>query len=183
MLGIAAVVAAALAATAVAQVPVPARPDGYRYMPLPNRSAPLQLHGYFDLTCPDCKDTWGPLKAALAEFKLGADRDPFAWMEAMFANQDKFWDEPTDNLTGTQVFELFGQVAEDAPGLRIPKDEFVAALKSRPVNLATRTTWKLGCANAVSSTPTFFANGARFAADDTWTKAQWVQFFNQVLSQ
>ena len=55
MLGIAAVVAAALTAPAVAQVPVPARPDGYRYMPLPNRSAPLQLHGYFDLTCPDCK--------------------------------------------------------------------------------------------------------------------------------
>lgn len=158
------------------------------------------------------QDTWGPLKAALAEFnsaQIGftmhtfslanhrygftaasgahaaenAHKDPFAWMEAMFANQDKFWDEPTDNLTGTQVFELFGQVAEDAPGLRIPKDEFVAALKSRPVNLATRTTWKLGCANAVSSTPTFFANGARFAADDTWTKAQWVQFFNQVLSQ
>lgn len=55
MLRISAIIAAVLALTAVAQVPIPARPDGYRYAPLPNRSAPLQLHGYFDLTCPDCK--------------------------------------------------------------------------------------------------------------------------------
>lgn len=50
-----AVAATLLAVGCLAQtVPIPSRPDGYRYPPNANATALVQIDAYFDLMCPDC---------------------------------------------------------------------------------------------------------------------------------
>lgn len=48
-------VLSALAAAAAQEVPIPSSPDGFRYNVTGNRSAPVQIEGYFDLMCPDTR--------------------------------------------------------------------------------------------------------------------------------
>lgn len=49
------VLLSALAAAAAQEVPIPSSPDGFRYNVTGNRSAPVQIEGYFDLMCPDTR--------------------------------------------------------------------------------------------------------------------------------
>jgi protein-disulfide isomerase len=52
---IATAVAAMLVAGSLAQVvPIPSKPDGFRYPLNSNATAPVQINAYFDLMCPDC---------------------------------------------------------------------------------------------------------------------------------
>lgn len=54
--------------------------------------------------------------------------------------------------------EEFTQLAEGAGASR---DSYLAKMATQSVELAARAEWRLGASRGVSSTPTFFVNGAR----------------------
>ena len=58
-------VLSALAAAAAQEVPIPSAPDGFRYNVTSNRTAPVQIEGYFDLMCPDTRVRAGAMSCWL----------------------------------------------------------------------------------------------------------------------
>ncbi|KAA0148818.1 hypothetical protein FNF29_06443 [Cafeteria roenbergensis] len=204
-------VLSALAAAAAQEVPIPSAPDGFRYNVTSNRTAPVQIEGYFDLMCPDTRAAWPALKSALDSFDpasvaftmhlfplpyhhnsylaaegativgLTASSSPFAWMEAVFAAQEQFGNGATAGMSMTEVIAAFGKLASQSAGVNIPAATFINDMNQVSNDARTRISWKLGCARGVSGTPTFFANGARFSPGSSWSASDWTAFFRQVM--
>jgi len=108
-------------------------------------------------------------------------KDVFAWLEAVFAAQEQFGNGATSNDSFVQITNMFGKLAEQTAGVNIPQAQFVADLNNGNYDEDSRISWKLSCSRGVSGTPTFFVNGARVAADSSWTAQQWVALIKQVL--
>jgi protein-disulfide isomerase len=191
-------------------VPIPNRPDGYLLPSRSNTSALVQLDLYGDFMCPDTAAAWPivsqvaqsysasqlalrlhvfPLPYHMSSFTsaqggkvvAAAGKDVFLWMEAVFAHQTAFGNNATMNSTWLQVANQFGVLASTTAGVEIPAAQFVSGLMNEDLNEDARVSWKIGCSRGVSGTPTFFVNGVRSAADETWTVAQWQALINPLL--
>ena len=192
-------------------VPIPARPDGYALEGFANTSAEVQIDAYYDLMCPDSKASWPVVKEAISSFSSAQilfrfhtfplpyhDRsyhanwgatithtikqdstDVYTWMEAVYANQVSFGNSETANLSTTEVNSMFGKLAESS--VSIPPAQFVSSFGDPNLDEDTRVSWKLACARGVSGTPTYFINGARSSADESWTVTQWKNLLNQLI--
>lgn len=63
-----------------AQVPIPAKIDGFVYRGAPVWGHSVVVEAFFDPLCPDSRDSWPPLKKALRHYsdRLSVVVHPFA---------------------------------------------------------------------------------------------------------
>jgi len=173
-----------------ASLPAPRRPISPRFSPQatwPVIQAVLQRYDSSQVAFtlhlfPLPYHVYGFIASQSMHAVAAAGKDPFAWLEAVFAAQEQFGNDATANMTAVQVEDAMGKLAEQTPGVNIPRAAMVADLHSSALDQATRISWKLSCSRGVSGTPTFFANGARLAAGPSWTVRQWMALIDQVLA-
>merc|ERR1711871_515047 len=161
-------------------IPVPKRYDGFV-----RGSGQIVIEAYYDLMCPDSRQSWPTMKALVDQafpgkvalvvhtFPLPYHRWSFTaaqgghfansvghffdWMEAVYSNQEAWGNDPTANMTSADIVGQMAQVA--ASGGWTSTHAMAAGLEARVYDLDTRASWKYGCSRAVTGTPTFFVNG------------------------
>ena len=103
----------------------------------------------------------------------------FMFSAAVYANQEAFGNSATANMSMNQVISQFGDLAQKS--LSVSKDNFVAGLNNRTLDLELRTAWKYACSRGITGTPIFLLNGVTAPAESTWSVQQWKTLLNQYL--
>ncbi|KAF6174325.1 hypothetical protein GIB67_040818 [Kingdonia uniflora] len=82
----------------------------------------------------------------------------YPMLELFFQHQEKFYNQPTRDMSRTSVIDHIVMLAEKAVG-----NSLLSAVESgfsdRQTDLATRVSFKYGCSRGVYGTPFFFVNG------------------------
>jgi len=182
-----------------AGLPIPRTPDGFS-LGDPNAQVTFELFG--DTMCPDTKfaypivrqvvASYGPEKMRFVFHALSlpythnsmltnqgiwvvANRNSsnvFKYIEAIFANQDSFWNRVTADLTTNEVIAAIAKVALQANTIESVSD-FITGMADEDIYYAAVGSWKYIVSRAVTDTPTFFVNNIRVEADFTWTVEDW----------
>uniref|UniRef100_A0A0E0DBN9 Thioredoxin-like fold domain-containing protein n=1 Tax=Oryza meridionalis TaxID=40149 RepID=A0A0E0DBN9_9ORYZ len=178
-----------------AQVPVPARTDGFVYGgKAPALGETVVVEAYFDPVCPDSRDAWPELKKAVEHyasrvtvvvhlFPLPYHSNAFIscrsihavnkinpsfvypLLERFFEYQEGYYNQPTYGKTRATVD------AEVAKNLVAPVigeanlAAYKAGFNDSKSDQATRISFKYGCARGVTGTPYFFVNGIPLISD------------------
>mmetsp|Transcript_11250 Transcript_11250/g.21958 ORF Transcript_11250/g.21958 Transcript_11250/m.21958 type:complete len:237 (-) Transcript_11250:48-758(-) len=187
-------------------VPIPATYDGYSQGPA---GAAVHVEFFYDLMCPNCRDSWpainrtmqhfrnsGDLRITMHTFPLPYHHNAFLvaqvahalgenkiwdWMEVIYANQEKFGNAATADMTREEVQAALGDLAENHG---LPRDVVLNGLKSSDVDQATRVSWKYACYRGVSGTPTYLVNGVPAPTEaGGWSSTQWIRFIDQIRAQ
>ncbi|CEG45108.1 Uncharacterized conserved protein [Plasmopara halstedii] len=97
------------------------------------------------------------------------------WLETMYANQDRFWNKATKDLSSMQVVEKLKKLAQKTfPSLTDKQwDEYMTGYGGTDVDNLARESWKYACSRGISGTPLYTLNGVPFKADADWTFEQW----------
>ncbi|KJE93977.1 hypothetical protein CAOG_04686 [Capsaspora owczarzaki ATCC 30864] len=197
-----------LAAAVSAQVPIPSRPDGFAYAN-GSPAAPLQIDLFVDLLCPDSQAIWPTLKQVADHYgaptlRLVTHIFPlpyhhnayyaaqgtqvvaaanvnavYKWLDAVFAAQDSFEDDPTVNLTSNQVINMYAALSQT---IGVPAAVFLKGMDSDDTDESARIAWKYGCTRGVAGTPWFFVNGISVAASSAWSVSDWVSVLDPLLN-
>jgi len=104
------------------------------------------------------------------------------FLELIFANQEKFWNAPTWNMTTNEVIHSIAILVLDVGDFPISKKDFIDGVNDPDVRSQAITSWKFAAARSVSGTPTFAMNGVFITVDPTWTKEKWIEFIDAVSS-
>ncbi|XP_077246675.1 uncharacterized protein LOC143886544 [Tasmannia lanceolata] len=169
-----------------AQVPIPAKYDGFVYRTEDSQSS-IMIEAFFDPLCPDSRDAWPPLKQALKYYsnRLSLIVHPFALpyhdnsfvacralhiannvnnsttyplLELFFKHQEKYYNQPTLNMSRASIVDHMIKLMVKVVG-NSSLSAIVAGFKNRETDLTTRISFKYGCSRAVTGTPYFFVNG------------------------
>lgn len=172
-----------------AQIPIPARTDGFVYGGKPPAwGETVVVEAFFDPVCPDSRDAWPPLKKAVERYASRVSvvvhlfplpyhssafiacrsihtvnklKPSFVYplLERFFKYQEGYYNQPTYTKTRATV------VAEVTNNLVAPivGEANLAAYKTgfndSQSDQTTRISFKYGCARGVAGTPQFFVNG------------------------
>ncbi|KAG8083487.1 hypothetical protein GUJ93_ZPchr0015g6884 [Zizania palustris] len=172
-----------------AQVPIPARTDGFVYGGKPPAlGETVVVEAYFDPVCPDSRDAWPHLKKAAEHyasrvsvvvhlFPLPYHSNAFVscqsihavskispsfvypQLERFFKYQEGYYNQPTYMKSRATV------VADITNNLVAPiigeanMAAYKTAFNDSQSNQASRISFKYGCARGVTGTPYFFVNG------------------------
>uniref|UniRef100_A0A5B7AZ17 Uncharacterized protein n=1 Tax=Davidia involucrata TaxID=16924 RepID=A0A5B7AZ17_DAVIN len=170
-----------------AQVPIPAKLDGFVYKSRSATTDSIMIEAFFDPVCPDSKDSWPPLKQALDHYGPRASLivHPFALpyhdnafvssralhivnklntsatydlLELFFKYQEEYYNKQTFNMSRASIVNHIVSLASKAAG-----NSYYSAIESgfndRKTDLSTRISFKYGCSRGVFGTPFFFVNG------------------------
>ncbi|KAA8537482.1 hypothetical protein F0562_027090 [Nyssa sinensis] len=170
-----------------AQVPIPAKLDGFVYKNRPATTDSIMIEAFFDPVCPDSRDSWPPLKQALDYYgpRISLIVHPFALpyhdnafaasralhivnklnpsatynlLELFFKYQEEYYNKQTFNMSRASVVNKIVGLASKAAG-----NSYYSAIESsfsdRKTDLSTRISFKYGCSRGVYGTPFFFMNG------------------------
>ncbi|CAL9094948.1 DSBA-like thioredoxin domain containing protein [Musa troglodytarum] len=170
-----------------AQVPIPAKIDGFVYRGAPVWGHSVVVEAFFDPLCPDSRDSWPPLKQALHHYsdRLSVVVHPFALpyhsnafiacralhianklnasstyplLELFFKFQEKYYNQPTYNLSRASIIKDMARLAVAAIG-KNSLSTFLSGFNDTRTDSATRISFKYGCSRGVTGTPFFFVNG------------------------
>ncbi|KQJ81952.1 uncharacterized protein LOC100834992 [Brachypodium distachyon] len=172
-----------------AQMPIPARTDGFAYGKATAWGEAVVVEAYFDPVCPDSRDAWPPLQKAVQHY--GAQRVSvvvhlfplpyhsnafiacrsihtvnklnasavYPLLEKFFKYQEAYYNQPTYTKSRETV------VAEITNNLVAPVigeanlAAYKAGFNDSMSDQSTRISFKYGCARGVTGTPYFFVNG------------------------
>jgi len=109
--------------------------------------------------------------------KTGSSRI-WEWIDLIFKNQQTWFNDPTINMTGTQVIKGMAHLASQ---LNINDDLFITYFNNPDLDQNARIIWKYGAARGVYGTPLFYVNGVLTSADSTWTIEQWRKILDPLL--
>ncbi|KAK0575622.1 hypothetical protein LWI29_003925 [Acer saccharum] len=165
----------------------PAKQDGFFYKNNRVDSDTIVIEAFFDPVCPDSRDAWPPLKHALEHYgprvSLVVHLLPlpyhdnayatsralhivntinssttFRLLEWFFKYQERFYNEPTHNMSRASVVDEIVKFSAEAIG-----NSYLSAIESgfndRNTDLLTRVSFKLSTSRGVYGTPFFFVNG------------------------
>ena len=200
-----------LAAPAIAQVPIPTRPDGYALGTAP-ASSPVVVDAFFDLLCPDSKAAWPTVKALIAAypsqlyvllhtFPLPYHTNAFianqglhvvdhATMHnrsAILAYTDLLFSDVQAQFYNAATMQhsmtdvIAALAAVTEKANIISAKTYTAGIADSDINMETRVSWKYTCTRGVAATPTFFINGISTSADASWTLADWRSVIDPLL--
>jgi len=162
-----------LVGLALAQVPIPNRPDGWGVGGPADAHVVIEM--FLDPLCPDCQATWPIVQQVIQAygtkihfrfhtFPLPYHTNAFLVSQSIhvvanytnrntnaiyeyttkiFEGQDQFYNGATINLTMPQVAEKLATFA--AQTSIIPKDKLLDGLASDDLNFETRVSWKYTC--------------------------------------
>jgi len=197
--------------TAIAQIPIPNRYDGYSQGA---SDSPILLEAHFDLLCPDCQAAWPNIKdvlnfynpsgqASKIRFYLHSFPLPYHHNGFYAAQGLRLINSQAPALTWKFVDLIFdnqdqfwdGATADNTQNqvisafgslvqknLGFSSSQFVAGMNNDSYNEDARVSWKFGCARGVSGTPTFFVNGILVMADPSWSLSDWRQVLDPLLA-
>ncbi|XP_073112936.1 uncharacterized protein [Elaeis guineensis] len=172
---------------AEAQLPIPAKIDGFVYKRAPVWGHSVVVEAFFDPMCPDSRDSWPPLKKALKHYssRLSVVVHPFPLpyhsnafiacralhianklntsstfplLELFFKHQEEYYNTPTYNMSRASIIHHISKLAVRAIG----KDSLSAVqsgFNDSQTDAAARISFKYGCSRGVTGTPYFFVNG------------------------
>ncbi|KDO34647.1 hypothetical protein SPRG_00709 [Saprolegnia parasitica CBS 223.65] len=106
------------------------------------------------------------------------------WMEAVYANQDAYWNKATETLGQKQVTAQIGALAKKTfPELTDTQwAEGMTGHGGTQMDVDTRTEWKYACTRGISGTPMYLLNEVPFDADASWTYDDWMKALAPLLS-
>jgi hypothetical protein len=105
----------------------------------------------------------------------------FKWFDLYFEAQDNFTNIATKSLSGDQVIQNMGILAQN--NLGIDYDRFLQGIQyGTNSDAESRIGWKYGCSRGVSGTPFFFVNGVYVTNDPGWTKQDWENLLASIQS-
>ncbi|KAI6690838.1 hypothetical protein NL676_027666 [Syzygium grande] len=184
----AAAAAASFAASGVAaQSLPPPRRDGFVYTDGPVDSDTVVVEAFLDPVCPDSRDAWPPLKQALQYYgprvwlvvhllplpyhdnAYVASRAlhivnalntsaTFHLLEMFFMQQERFYNDPTKNMSRAAIVNSIVKFAAQAVGYSY-YSSIAAGFNDRQTDLKTRVSFKYSTSKGVYATPSFFLNG------------------------
>ncbi|XP_072988338.1 uncharacterized protein [Typha latifolia] len=170
-----------------AQVPIPAKIDGFVYKSTPVWGDSVVVEAFLDPLCPDSRDSWPPLKQALQYYssrlslivhpfplpyhsnaflacrslhianKLNAS-STYPLLEIFFKYQEKYYNAPTYKMTRASVIGDMAKMAVMALGEN-SLSAFRSGFNDSQTDFAARISFKYGCSRGVTGTPFFFVNG------------------------
>lgn len=170
----------------LAQTPIPPKPEGFVYGCAPACTDSIVVDAFLDPLCPDSRDSWPPLKRALDYYsprislvvhpfplpfhnnaflacralhianKLNAS-STYPLLELFFKYQEKYYNEPTENMARTSIIDDMAKLAVPAVGTSL--FEFLSGFKDSKTDTAARISFKYGCSRGVSAAPSFYVNG------------------------
>jgi protein-disulfide isomerase len=200
--------AAALAVLAWAVVsgpPIPSRYDGFA---LGRAEALVHVEAFYDLMCPDCRDSWpavremlaamgGPVRFTLHAFPLPYHRNAFLAAQAaqalgasghanasahVFAWTEAVFAAQGELGNGATESMTTSQVKRKLEALARSSTGQDVDMFTDAADRAARVSWKYACYRGVFGTPTYLVNGVP-APDDagSWDADQWIKFVSGVL--
>ncbi|XP_010941346.2 uncharacterized protein [Elaeis guineensis] len=170
----------------LAQTPIPRRPDGFVYVGDPLVTDSIEVDAFLDPLCPDSRDSWLPLQKAVEFYfprlsvvvhpfplpyhnnaflacralhianKLN-ESSTFPLLELFFKYQEKYYNEPTENMSRASIIDDMAKLAVTVVGSSL--SEFLSGFKDSKTDTAARISFKYGCSRGVSGAPFFFVNG------------------------
>jgi len=192
-----------------AQVPIPNRPDGYGLSG--PASAPIVFEAFFDLLCPDSKESWPVMQQMMSHyadqlhFRLHTFPLPYhTW--SFVANQAAHVVfQQTNNVSAvadwtTQVFINQNSFSNDATSKLtrlqvlnafaslsesksiLPSSTMLAGLQDPNLDWDTRVSWKYACSRTLSGTPTFLINGVAVEGSPSWSLSDWQSVIDPLLA-
>jgi len=112
---------------------------------------------------------------------LQNQNDIWTFINASFYNQGKYTNQATINMTDAQVqLQLTNFVHNVLPSYSI--QNIALAFTNATIKQEALTSYQYFAANAVSSTPAFWGNGAYINGAANFTTAQWEQFLSQYIT-
>lgn len=194
-----------LAAGVFAAAPVPLRPDGHALHP--HVQGEIVLDAFYDFACPDCKKAhpvvsrvlqhYGPkkIKFVLHDFplpyhtysftshgaarvveKIGGNESFWKYVDLLYDQQYKFSNQMTEDMIYSEVLDIFAKFAVQ---VGVDYDQFMLNFKNTQLSdYAVRGSWKYGCDNGVSGTPTYYINGVESPASSEWTFEDWTKYLD-----
>ncbi|KAE8899689.1 hypothetical protein PF005_g6205 [Phytophthora fragariae] len=106
---------------------------------------------------------------------LGADHFT-PWLEALYENQERFWNKATKDKSAVQVTDELKALAKKTfPDLKDEQwERGMTGYGGTEVDQHTRVTWKYACTRTVTGTPQYTLNGVPFEdADSSWKLEDW----------
>jgi len=205
-------VALVLVQSAVGQIPIPNRYDGYSQG---TTDSPILFEAHFDLLCPDCQAAWPNVKDVLNYYNPSGQPSNIRFYlhtfplpyhhNGFFAAQGlRLMNELAPTLTWKFIDLIFDNQDQfwDGPTADVTANQvissfaslteknlgfssklYIDAMQNDTFNEDTRVSWKFGCSRGVSGTPTFFVNGILVMADPTWTLSDWRQVLDPLLGR
>eukprot|EP00123_Amoebidium_parasiticum_P020234 comp45626_c0_seq1/m.47553 comp45626_c0_seq1/g.47553 ORF comp45626_c0_seq1/g.47553 comp45626_c0_seq1/m.47553 type:complete len:365 (-) comp45626_c0_seq1:116-1210(-) len=186
-------------------VPIPPRPDGFRY----NGTAlsPIQLEVFLDPCCPYSRGGWNNIKDVAMHYRdrvsilvhvfplpyhhnsfticqvgtaLGKANHKafFIWLEQVFQYQEEVTNAKTENLTPEEIATLMVGFGEEAG---FTEQLIRTALADPAADHATRISWKYACTRNISGTPMFLVNGVMISGCATWDLKRWKQLLDPLI--
>nr|CAD1843787.1 unnamed protein product [Ananas comosus var. bracteatus] len=194
-----------------AQLPIPARIDGFVYKKAPVWGRSVVVEAFLDPLCPDSRDSWPPLKQAISYYssaRVAVVAHPFPLpyhsnaftacrslhianklnasstfplLELFFKYQEKYYNAPTYRLSRASITGDFANLAATVVG-----ENSLPALKSgfndSQTDNAARISFKYGCSRGVTGTPFFFVNGMPLQdSGEPLDYKKWRSILNQLL--
>ncbi|KAM0949819.1 putative thioredoxin-like protein [Dioscorea sansibarensis] len=172
----------------LAQIIIPKKYDGFPLYYSNNKGeGSIMVEAFFDPLCPDSRDSWPPLKQALQYYsphlsfifhpfplpyhsnayiashalhianKLNSSTT-FPLLELFFKFQEKYYNDPTFNMSRAKVTDDITNLAISLIG-KSYSQAFKAGFQDPQTNEAQKISFKYGCSRGVASTPTFLVNG------------------------
>eukprot|EP01094_Clydonella_sp_ATCC50884_P019932 TRINITY_DN4005_c0_g1_i1.p1 TRINITY_DN4005_c0_g1~~TRINITY_DN4005_c0_g1_i1.p1 ORF type:complete len:223 (+),score=44.47 TRINITY_DN4005_c0_g1_i1:44-712(+) len=187
--------------------PIPSHSPGHGYHSHSAPGAAVHVTAFFDFQCPDSRDAWtqwqsvfaslsyAELRFSLVSFALPYHRNAFAasiaaeivneiapikywsYVDALFANQSLFYNDPTIDDDYLAIETILYDIA--AP-LGVNKAEFFELFGSQSVLSPVRADWKAAAASGVYSTPSYIVNGAQLN-DCQWDSSTWIRVINDTI--
>ncbi|CAN6242644.1 unnamed protein product [Urochloa humidicola] len=172
-----------------AQIPIPARTDGFVYGGKPPAwGETVVVEAFFDPVCPDSRDAWPALKKAVEQYgsrvsvvvhlfplpyhsyafiacrsihTVNKINPSFVYplLEKFFKYQEDYYNQPTYTKSRATVVD---EITKNLVESIIGENNlatYKAGFNDSQSDQATRISFKNGCARGVSGTPYFFVNG------------------------
>jgi hypothetical protein len=121
-------------------------------------------------------NSWFAAKGGLLIQKILGDEAWFRWTEAIWKNQDVFYNAPTANMTANDVLST---MIATVP--MIPAATFLDhMMNDDELEESMRVAWKYAESRSCWATPLFYLNGVMIPMDSTATVAQWMTYLNSL---
>lgn len=106
------------------------------------------------------------------------------WLEAMYENQERFWNKATKDLSAVQVTNELKELAKKTlPSLTDEQwEKGMTGYGGTKADQHTRVTWKYACTRTVTGTPQYTLNGVPFdEADSSWKLKDWLRIIDPLV--
>ncbi|XP_062225269.1 uncharacterized protein LOC133923959 [Phragmites australis] len=196
-----------------AQIPIPARTDGFVYAGKPPAwGQTVVVEAFFDPVCPDSRDAWPPLKKAVEHygsrvsvvvhlFPLPYHSNAFIacrsihtvnkmnpsftypLLERFFKYQEGYYNQPTYTKSRATVVD---EVTSNLVVPVIGQDNltaYKAGFNDSQSDQATRISFKNGCARGVTGTPYFFVNGIPLSESGSPLDYKWIYILDPLVGK